>query len=87
MVLSCCSALHFCFVVVEVETILVVELVVVEEGVVLRRGSLFLCPSGGEGYCGVGDPFGPNLHQQFGAHLVERFTAAGYMCQSTLRMR
>jgi hypothetical protein len=24
---------------------------------------------------GVGAPFGPNLHQQFGAHLVEGFTA------------
>jgi hypothetical protein len=44
--------------------ILVVDVVVMEEGVVLRRGSLVLCPFGGEEYCGVGDPFGPNLHQQ-----------------------
>jgi hypothetical protein len=36
----------------------------VEEGVVLRRGSLVSCPFVGEEYCGVGDPFGPNLHQQ-----------------------
>jgi hypothetical protein len=28
----------------------------VEEGVVLRRGSLVLCPFGGEEYCGVGAP-------------------------------
>jgi hypothetical protein len=45
-----------------------------EEGVVLRMGSLFLCPFGGEGYCGVDDPFGLDLHQQFGAHLVEGLT-------------
>jgi hypothetical protein len=34
-----------------------------EEGVILRRGLLVLCPFGGEEYCGVSDPFGPNLHQ------------------------
>jgi hypothetical protein len=45
---------------VEVEMILVVDVVVMEEGVVLRRGSLVLCAFGGEEYCGVGDPFGPN---------------------------
>jgi hypothetical protein len=28
----------------------------VEEGVVLRKGSLVLCPFGGEEYCGVGAP-------------------------------
>jgi hypothetical protein len=39
-----------------------------EEGVVLRRGSLVLCPFGGEEHCGVGAPPSvPNLHQQFGA--------------------
>jgi hypothetical protein len=37
--------------------------VVMEEGVVLRRGSLVLCPFGGEEYCGVDDPFGLDLHQ------------------------
>jgi hypothetical protein len=31
-----------------------VELAALEEGVVLRRGSLALCPFGGEEYCGVG---------------------------------
>jgi hypothetical protein len=51
----------------------VVELAVVEEGVVLRRGSLVLCPFGGEEYCCVNDPFGLDLHQQFGTHLVEGF--------------
>jgi hypothetical protein len=39
--------------------------VVMEEGVVLRRGSLVLYPFGGEEYCGVDDPFGLDLHQQF----------------------
>jgi hypothetical protein len=43
--------------------------VVMEEGVVLRRGSLVLCPFGGEGYCGVDDPFGLDLHQQTFSHL------------------
>jgi hypothetical protein len=38
--------------------------VVMEEGVVLQRGSLILCPFGGEEYCGVDDPFGLDLHQQ-----------------------
>jgi hypothetical protein len=42
--------------------------VVMEEGVVLRRGSLVLCLFGGEEYCGVDDPFGLDLHQQFDAH-------------------
>jgi hypothetical protein len=42
----------------------VVELAVVEEGVVLQRSSLVLCPFGGEEYCCVDDPFGLNLHQQ-----------------------
>jgi hypothetical protein len=46
----------------------------VEEGVVFWRGSLVPCPFGGEEYCCVDDPFGPELHQQFGAHLVEELT-------------
>jgi hypothetical protein len=78
-VLSYCFVLHFLLCTVEVETILVVEVVVMEEGVVLRRGSLVPCPFGGEEYCGVGDPFGPNLHQQFGAHLVEGFTVRSHL--------
>jgi hypothetical protein len=51
----------------------------VEEGVVLRRGSLVLCPFGGEEYCCVDDPFGLDLHQQFGAHLVEEFDTTFYL--------
>jgi hypothetical protein len=37
----------------------------VEEGVVLRRGSLVFCPFGGEEYCGdwCPPPSVPNLHQ------------------------
>jgi hypothetical protein len=38
----------------------------VEEGVVLRRGSLVLCPFGGEEYCCIDDSFGLDLHQQRG---------------------
>jgi hypothetical protein len=34
-----------------------------EEGVVLRRGPSVLYPFGGEEYCCIGVPFGPNLHQ------------------------
>jgi hypothetical protein len=37
------------------------------------KGFFGSLPLGGEEYCGVGDPFGPNLHQQFGAHLVDGF--------------
>jgi hypothetical protein len=33
-----------------------------------------LCPFGGEEYCCVEDPFGLDVHQQFGAHLVEELT-------------
>jgi hypothetical protein len=51
----------------------------VEEGVVLRRGSLVLCPFRGEEYCCVDDPFGLDLHQQFGAHLVEEFDTTFYL--------
>jgi hypothetical protein len=37
------------------------------------KGLFGSCPFGGEEYCGVGAPPSvPNLHQQFGAHLVER---------------
>jgi hypothetical protein len=56
----------FCIVVVEVEVIVVVVVkvaVMEEEGVVLCRGPSVLCPFEGEQYCGVGAPFGPNLHQ------------------------
>jgi hypothetical protein len=54
----------------------VVEVVVVEEErVVLRRGPI-LYPFGRVEYCCIGVPFTPELHQQFGAHLVARFTAA-----------
>jgi hypothetical protein len=45
-----------------------------EEGVVLQRGSLVLCPFGGEEYCGVGDPFGPSLLQHLAKHFVSFFT-------------
>jgi hypothetical protein len=44
-----------------------------EEGEVHWRGPLVLCPFGGEGYRCVDDPFGLDLHQQFGAHLVDGF--------------
>jgi hypothetical protein len=64
-VLSYCFVLHFLLCTVEVETILVVEVVVMEEGAVLRRGSLVPCPFGGEEYCGVGDPFGRPIRSQF----------------------
>jgi hypothetical protein len=59
----------------EMDAVVVEVAVEDEEGVVLRRGPLVLYPFGGEAYCGVGVPFGPNLHQQFGAHLMEGFTA------------
>jgi hypothetical protein len=46
-----------------------------EEGVVLRRGSLVLAPSEEKStVVMVPPPSVPNLHQQFGAHLVEGFT-------------
>jgi hypothetical protein len=44
-VLSYCFVLHFLLCTVEVETILVVDVVVMEEGVVLRTGSLVPCRS------------------------------------------
>jgi hypothetical protein len=79
--------LAFCFVVVEVVELAAIVVrveveitVVVEEGVVLRRGPLIPSPSGGEEYCGVGAPPSvPILHQQFGAHLVEGLTATRYL--------
>jgi hypothetical protein len=45
-----------------------------EEGEVHRKGPVVLCPFGGEEYCCVEDPFGLDVHQQFGAHLVEELT-------------
>jgi hypothetical protein len=55
--------LAFRFVVVEVVELAAIVVgveveitVVVEEGVVLQRGLLVPCPSGGEEYCGVGAP-------------------------------
>jgi hypothetical protein len=45
-----------------------------EEGVVVRRGSLVLCPFGREEYCGVGDPFGPSLLQHLPNILFLFFT-------------
>jgi hypothetical protein len=58
----------FCIVVVGVEGIVaavVVEVAIMEEEEeVFRRGpSVFFSFGGVEEYCGVGTPFGPNLHQ------------------------
>jgi hypothetical protein len=65
--------LAFCFVVVEVVELAAIVVrveeeitVVVEEGVVLRRGPLIPSPPRGEEYCGVGAPPSvPILHQQW----------------------
>jgi hypothetical protein len=66
--------LTFCFIAVGVEELVavVVELaVVMEEGVVLRRGSLVLAPSEEKSTVVIGAPPSvPNLHQQGGGQVL-----------------
>jgi hypothetical protein len=61
-----------------------------EEGVVLRKGSLVLCPLRGEEYCCVDDPFGLDLHQHtaltpplFSRPTNDRHTADGQWWRSS----